>query len=143
MKQWLYALLLIANSAVAEMVIAEPWAAATPPAATVGGGYMQIRNTGSAADRLIAATSPLSERVEMHASMMENGIAKMRQQPSLTIPAGGQLELKPGGSHLMFVGLKRPFKQGEKVPVTLHFERAGEVRTALSVQRLGAKAHAH
>lgn len=144
MRSVLYALLLLATSpAAAAVIVDNPWARATPPGAKIAGGYMVIRNTGPAPDRLIDATSPVSERVEMHVSSEENGIMKMRQQENLPVPAGGRLELKPGGGHLMFVGLKRPLKQGESVPLLLRFERAGEIRTDLHIQAIGARSHSH
>ena len=142
-KRLLYLLLLIAPPALAELMIENPWAGATPPGAVVGGGYLVIRNTGAIADRLIGASSPAAERVEMHVSSVEGGIAKMRQQESLAVPAKGRLELKQGEAHLMLVGLKQPLKQGDSVPLMLRFERAGEVRTELHVERLGARSHAH
>ena len=68
---------------------------------------------------------------------------RMRQVNGVEIPAKGAVELKPGGFHLMFIELKAPFKQGEKVPVTLRFEKAGEVKTELAVEgaRAGGSAH--
>jgi len=142
-KRLLYALFFVAPSALAGVVIENPWAAATPPGASVGGGYLVIRNTGFAPERIIGASSPASQRVEMHMSMSEGDIMKMRQQNSMTIPANGRLEFKPGGTHLMFVGLKQPFKEGGTVPLTLRFEGAGELKTELHVQGLGAHSHAH
>ncbi|MBI4290210.1 MAG: copper chaperone PCu(A)C [Betaproteobacteria bacterium] len=143
MKQWFYALLMLAPSALAGVIVENPWAPATPLGASVGGGYLVIRNPDGTPDRLIGASSPVAERVEMHVSVTQGEIAKMRIQQSLPIPANGRLELKPGAGHLMFVGLKQPFKQGDLVPLTLRFERAGEVNTKLNVERLGAHRHAH
>jgi len=143
MKRLLLALLFIAPSAHAGIIVENPWAAATPPGASVGGGYLVVRNTGASPERLIGASSPIAERVEMHVSITEGDIVKMRQQQSLTVPANGRLELKPGAGHLMFVGLKKPFKQGDTVPLTLRFERAGKVGTALNVERLGARSGSH
>lgn len=143
MKQWFYTLLLLAPSAFAGVIVENPWAGATPPGASVGGGYLVIRNPDGAPDRLIGASSPVCERVEMHVSVTEGDVVKMRQRQSLPVPANGRLELKPGAGHLMFVGLKQPFKQDDKVPLTLRFERAGEVNTELYVERLGARNHTH
>lgn len=144
MKPLLYALLLLAASpAAATLVVEDPWARATPPGASVAGGYLVIRNTGPAPDRLVGASSPIADRVEMHVSFEDDGIMRMRQQDSLAIPAGGHLELKPGAGHLMFVGLKQPFKEGQLVPLILRFEHGGELRTELHVGRIGARAHSH
>lgn len=144
MRFVLCALLLLATSpAAAAVILDKPWARATPPGAKIAGGYLVIRNTGSVPDRLMGATSPVAARVEMHVTSEENGIMKMRQRESLPVPAGGRLELKPGAGHLMFVGLKRPLKQGEHVPLILRFKEAGEMRTELHVEALGARGHSH
>lgn len=143
MRRLLYFLLAVASPAFADLVVENPSAGATPPGASVGGGYMLIRNTGSAPDKLVGASSPMSERVEMHVSSSEGGVVRMRQQENLTVPAKGRLELKPGGGHLMLVGLKQPLKPGDTVVLTLRFERAGDVRTELHVEKLGARRHAH
>jgi copper(I)-binding protein len=113
----------------------------------VAGGYMLIRNQG-AADRLVSASSPAAAKVELHVHINDGGVMKMREVPGYDVPAKGSFELKPGGAHLMFMNIKQPFKEGEKVPVTLKFEKAGEVRAEFHVGRLGegaspAKQHQH
>ena len=124
----------------AQMQIDKPWARATAPGASVAGGYMVIRNAGAAADRLVSVSSPASAKVEMHVHINDNGVMKMREVPGYDVPAKGMFELKPGGAHLMFMDLKRPFKEGEKVPVKLKFEKAGEVSAEVHVGRLGESA---
>ena len=118
----------------------KPWARATPAGASVGGGYVTLRNTGAAADRLVGASSPVSARTEMHEMTFVDNIMKMREVKGIEVPAKGSVELKPGSYHLMFVELKAPLKQGEKVPVTLKFEKAGEVKVELAVEAMGAAA---
>ncbi len=130
---------LMAFSTQAQMQIEKPWARATAPGAKVAGGYMLIRNRG-AADKLVSASSPSAGKVELHVHINDNGVMKMREVPGYEVPAKGQFELKPGGAHLMFMDLKRPFKEGEKVPVTLKFEKAGEVSAEFLVGRLGGSA---
>ena len=120
--------------------IEHPWARATPPGASVGGGFATVRNAGVEPDKLIGASSPAADHVELHVMSMDNGIMRMRQVPSFAVPARGELTLKPGGKHLMFLGLKRPLKPGEKVPVKLRFERAGEVQVQLEVGSMGQMA---
>jgi periplasmic copper chaperone A len=127
-------------SLLAQVAIEKPWARATAPGASIAGGYMIIRNPGAAADRLVSASSPASARVEMHVSVNENGVMKMREVPGYDVPAKGAFELKPGGAHMMFVDIKRPFKEGEKVPVTLKFEKAGEVKAEFQVGGMGGSA---
>lgn len=120
----------------AQIEIEKPWARATAPGATVAGGYMTIRNRGSAPDRLVGVSSPAAARVETHVHRMEGNVMKMREVPGYEVPANGSFTLKPAGGHLMFVNIKQPFKEGDKVPATLKFERAGEVKVELRVGRL-------
>jgi copper(I)-binding protein len=127
---------LVAFSAHAQLQIEKPWARATAPGAAVAGGYMLIRNRG-AADRLVSASSPAAAKVELHVHINEGGVMKMREVPGYDVPAKGSFELRPGGAHLMFMNIKQPFKEGEKVPVILKFEKAGEVRAEFHVGRLG------
>jgi len=137
MRIALFLLILIpAFSAEAQVQIERPWARATAPGAQVAGGYLVIRNQGAAADRLVSASSPAAAKVEMHVSINDNGVMKMREVQGYDVPAKGSFELKPGGAHLMFVDIKRPFKEGEKVPVKLKFEKAGEVGAEFHVGRL-------
>jgi periplasmic copper chaperone A len=124
----------------AQMQIEKPWARATSPGASVAGGYMVIRNAGAGADRLVSASSPAAAKVELHVHINDNGVMRMREVPGYAVPAKGTFELKPGGAHLMFVDIKRPFKEGDKVPVNLKFEKAGEVSAEFQVGRLGAGA---
>ena len=126
--------------------IEKPWTRATAPGAAVGGGFATIRNTGKTADRLVSASSPVAASVELHEMAMVRDVMKMREVKALDLPANGVIELKPGGYHLMLMGLKAPLKQGEKAPVTLKFEKAGEMKVELSVESLGAGtagAHSH
>lgn len=130
----------VAFSAQAQVQIEKPWARATAPGATIAGGYMVIRNQGTAGDRLVSASSPAAAKVGLHVSTNDNGVMKMREVPGYDVPAKGAFELKPGGAHLMFMDIKRPFKEGEKVPVTLKFEKAGEVKAEFQVGGMGASA---
>ena len=123
--------------------IIEPWTRATPATAPSGGGYLTITNKGTAADRLIAVRSPTAGKVELHEMKMEGNIMRMRElEKGIEIPPGGTVELKPGGFHIMFLGLKSPFEKDAKVPATLVFEKAGNVDVELQVAPLGASAPA-
>lgn len=137
-------LVLITGSAWAQVEIENPWARATPPGAKIAAGYMVIRNTSAAADRLVAVTSPAAARVETHVHVHDGDIMRMREVKGYDVPAKGSFELKPSGSHLMFVDIKRPFKEGDKVPATLKFEKAGEVKVEFQVGPLaGPPPHRH
>jgi len=124
----------------AQIQIEKPWVRATAPGATVAGGYMVIRNAGAAADRLVSASSPAAAKVELHVHINDNGVMKMREVPGYDVPAKGTFDLKPGGAHLMFMDVKRPFKEGEKLPVKLKFAKAGEVSAEFHVGRIGGSA---
>jgi copper(I)-binding protein len=100
-----------------------------------GAGYLTVTNTGAAADRLLSATSPAAGRVEIHQSMVMNGVAMMHgAEEGVAVPAGGKAVLAPGGYHLMLIGLKAASPVGGSIPVTLTFERAGKVTTSLAVR---------
>lgn len=137
MRMLLLVAAIAASTAEAQVEIDKAWARATAPGAEVAGGYMTIRNRGGVPDRLMGASSPAAARVEMHVHIREGEVMKMRQVPAYDVPANGSFELKPGGAHLMFVRIARPFKEGDKVPVKLRFENAGEVSAEFHVGRLG------
>jgi len=124
--------------------IDQPWARATPPSAPAGGGFLKITNTGTAPDRLVSASSPAADIVQVHEMKMDGAVMRMREvEKGLEIPAGGTVTLAPGGFHLMMMGLKGPLKQGTNVPVTLVFEKAGKIEIELSVAGLGATQPSH
>jgi iron complex transport system substrate-binding protein len=129
------ALVLPAARAAAEAPIAveSAWARPTPAGVTVGAGYLVIQNRGRDPDRLQGASLTQAERVEMHESRVEEGLARMRPVASLAIGPGMSLRFEPGALHLMLLGLKGPLVAGERVRLTLHFERAGPVETELMV----------
>jgi len=142
MRYWLIAAALLALPAWAQVSAEQPWTRATPPGAKVGGGFMKLRSSG-AADRVVGASSPVAGRVEMHITVREGNVMKMREVTAFEVPAGGTFELKPGGAHLMLMDLKRPLKKGEKVPLTLKLEKGGELKLELTVEEMGARQPAH
>jgi copper(I)-binding protein len=116
------------------LVIDHPWTRPTVAGQSVGGGYLGIHNRGSAADRLLGGTSSAAAKVEVHEMRMEGDVMRMREVGGLALPAGGRVKLEPGGLHLMLVGLKAPLKVGDKVPLTLRFEKAGQIEVMLHVE---------
>jgi periplasmic copper chaperone A len=123
-----------------DLVITQAWSRATPGGAKIAGGYLSIENRGSAPDRLIGGSADISDKVQLHEMAMNNGVMTMRQlDKGLPIEPGKTVKLAPGGYHLMLLDLKSPLKQGDKVPVTLEFERAGKVKLSLDVQGVGAQ----
>jgi periplasmic copper chaperone A len=135
--------LAFAGPASAQVHIDNPWSRATPPGAQTAAGYMTIRNASANAERLLGASSPASEKVETHVTIRDGDISRMREVKGYDIPAKGAFELKPGGAHLMFVNIRKPFNAGDKVPLTLRFERAGEVKIELRVEPLGGMGEMH
>lgn len=123
---------------VGDLEIEHPWSRATPPGAKVAGGYFTVVNKGSAPDRLLSISSDISDKAELHEMGVKDGVMTMRPvSGGLEIPAGGKVALKPGAYHLMFTGLKRQPKQGEKFPATLTFEKAGSVKVEFAVEGMG------
>src|SRR5258705_8549185 len=123
-----------------DLVITQAWSRATPGGAKVGGGYLTIQNKGSVADRLIGGAADVADKVQLHEMSTTNGVMTMRPLgKGLSIGPGKTVKLTPGGYHLMLLDLKNPLKQGDKVPVTLEFEKAGKVKLSLDVQAVGAK----
>ena len=123
-----------------DLVITQPWSRATPGGAKTGAGYLTIENKGSAPDRLVAVSGDVAGRIEVHEMAVNNGVMTMRPlEKGLVIEPGKTVALSPGGYHLMLMELKSPLKQGDKLPVTLEFEKAGKVAVTLEVQAVGAK----
>jgi periplasmic copper chaperone A len=136
MKAALLLFTLIASPAMAQVTVVDGWSRATAPGAKIAAGYMTIKNAAKTPDKLLSASSPAAEKVETHVTVKEGDIFRMREVKGYDIPAGGSFELKPGGAHLMLVNVKAPLKEGDKVPLTLRFEHAGQVKTELHVGRL-------
>lgn len=129
-----------------DLEIGHPWSRQTPDGAKVGVGYIKsIRNNGTTPDRLVAVEAAIASKVEIHESREVDGVARMRPVEAIDIPAGGEVSLAPSGYHMMLTGLKEPLSEGENIPATLVFERAGRVEVELQVEAMGAtpKAHSH
>ncbi len=108
------------------------WARPTVQGQGAGGGFLKITG-GAAGDRLVSGSTTISKAVELHTMSMDGDVMRMRQVPAIEVPAGGMVELKPGGLHVMFMGLKQPLKAGDSFPLTLRFEKAGEVKVDVKV----------
>ena len=125
---------------VGAIVIEAPWARATPGGAQVAGGFLKLSNTGSRPDRLIGGTFPLAAAVELHQMSVADGIMKMRRlENGLDIGPGQTVELKPGGYHLMFTGLRGGLEAGQTIKGTLRFENAGTVELEYRVAPIGSQ----
>jgi len=120
------------------IMVEQPWARASAGPAKAGAAYMTLANMGNEADRLIDVKSELAARTEMHNHIMENGVMKMRKVDGIEVAPGTPTALQPGGLHIMFLGLKKPFVEGEKLPLTLVFKNAGVIKVEFVVQGVGA-----
>jgi hypothetical protein len=141
-----FAVTLLAEPARAEevkagdLVITDAWSRATPNGAKIGSGYLTIENKGSTPDRLVGIAADIAGKVEVHEMAMKNGVMTMRPlDKGLTIDPGKTVKLAPGGNHLMLFDLKSALKQGDTLPITLEFEKAGKVKVSLDVQGIGAQ----
>ncbi|OSI09714.1 copper chaperone PCu(A)C [Neisseria zoodegmatis] len=140
MKKLLSALMLAGlchTAFAADIDVDDVWARATVEGMTMGGAFMDIKNETKSDDVLVGATSPVSDRVEMHTHTNDKGVMRMREvKGGIPLPKGKETKLQPGGYHVMFMGLKAPLKEGDKFPLTLKFKKAKpktvevEVKTA-------------
>jgi len=120
------------------ITVEAPWSRATPGGAQVAGGYMKITNAGKDADRLTGGTFPNAARFEIHEMKTEGSVVTMRPLPKgLEIKPGETVEFKPGGYHVMFMGLKQGLKEGQTVKGTLTFEKAGTIDVEYRVGSIG------
>ncbi len=130
------------NAKVGSVQIENAYTRATVPGQQAAGGFMKIENKG-AADQLVSASSPVAGEVQLHEMAMDGNVMKMRQVKDIAVPAGGAVELKPGGLHLMFMNIKAPLTAGETVPVKLKFAKAGEVEVKMPVNAMGNPGAGH
>lgn len=120
-----------------DLSIGHPWSRAAIAGST-GAGFLSVTNKGAAADRLIGARAAYARKVELHTHLMDNGVMRMREvEGGIPLPPGEKVELKPGGFHIMLIGLSQPLKAGERAPLTLVFETAGEIEVELAVEAAG------
>ena len=123
----------------ASIQVEQPWARATPAGASTGAVYLTITNKSHDADRLLGASSDVAEKLQIHEMKVVNGTMEMREvSGGLPVPPSGSVELKPGGYHVMLMGLKKPLKVGETIPLTLDFEKAGKVSITVPIRAMGA-----
>jgi copper(I)-binding protein len=144
MKLPVVVLILIASLAqsfaASPIAIERPWARASAPGQTVGGGFMTILHQGATEDRLVSATTPIAREVQIHTMNMDGGVMRMRLvEGGLAIPAGGRVVLQPGGLHLMFMELSAPLAAGSTFPVTLRFANAGDIKVEFNVEARTAR----
>jgi copper(I)-binding protein len=131
------------------LAIAHPWSMELPPNAPTVAAYFVISNNGTEADRLTGIDSPIAGSAQLHEHVSKDGLMKMQQVGSVEIPAGGAVTFAPMAYHVMLLDLKDRSKltDGQSFPLTLHFEKAGDVPVEVMVQKQAAEkegtSHAH
>lgn len=129
----------LAEAADATVTVNDAWVRAS--AGGNGAAYATLANAGTADDRLIAVKGDAAASIELHEVIMEGDVMQMRPVDGIAVPAGGSAELKPGGSHIMLIGLKAPLAEGDHVALTFVFETAGEIALDVPVQAAASTGH--
>ena len=128
---------LAADTTVGGLTVSNPWARASAGGSRPGVAYLTIANKGGA-DSLTRASSPVAGRVELHRIIHDGDRARMGKIEKIRLPKGKSVELKPGGLHIMLMGLKRQLKEGETFPLSLYFAEAGKVDVTVRIMGAGA-----
>lgn len=135
---------------VGELHIAHPWSREMPPVAPTAAAYFVVHNKGAEADRLLSVSTPHAGKAELHEHMHADGVMKMQQVQNVTIPAGGEVKFEPMGYHVMMFNLQQQAKDGERFPLILTFEKAGQLNVEVAVhkdapasEQAPAEGHAH
>ncbi|MBV9827456.1 MAG: copper chaperone PCu(A)C [Alphaproteobacteria bacterium] len=130
---WLSASALAQNGAVE---VSNAWARGTPGGAQIGAAYLTLQS--SSGDRLTGIATSVAQKAELHTMTMDNGVMKMRPLDGVDLPAGQTVSLKPGGIHIMLMGLKAPLQPGQSFPMTLQFAKAGSREVTVAIEKPGA-----
>jgi copper(I)-binding protein len=126
------------DAKVGDLVIMEPWARATIGQVKTGAVYLTVINHGAAGDRLLALSTPVAAKAQLHSNIVDAGVMKMRPVEAIDIEAKGSTALEPGGVHVMLMGVRNPLEEGDVFPMTLTFETAGSVDVEVHVQGIAA-----
>jgi copper(I)-binding protein len=132
--------LVAASTALAQpsqLEVNNAWAGATPGKSENGAAYVTIQSP--TADRLVSASTPVAKKAELHTMSMQGMVMKMRPISGVDIPADQPVSLKPGGEHIMLMGLNQPLREGQSFPLTLDFEKAGPRTVTVAVEKAGSK----
>lgn len=128
-----------------ELHIAHPWSQELPPNAPNVAAYFIVHNRGASDDRLLGVDSPITARAELHEHVHQDGLMKMQQVQSVAVPAGKDLVFAPGAYHVMLIAPsdRSLLSDGKRFPLTLHFEKAGDVTVEVAVQKQAPEGAAH
>ena len=118
-----------------DIMLHMPWSRALPPVATNGAAYLMVHNNGNTSDKIIAIKSPIAKTVMMHQSVSENGNVHMEHIKELSVKPRGMINFKPGGYHVMLMGLNKPLVAGESFPITVVMEKAGEITGLVKIKK--------
>ena len=124
-----------AQSTSSGIQIDHPWSRAS--AGRTGVVYLTIKNTGATDDQLVGVSAPIADKAQLHSTMNDNGVMKMRPIAELPVKHGGEVTLKPEGMHVMLIDLHHPLKAGDTFPVTLTFAKAGKIDATVTVEKAG------
>lgn len=128
-----------AQSANEDVAISNAYVRAVPPGQANSAAFMEIKNSGGMDHSLVSGGSPAAEAVELHTHTMEDGVMRMRRIDKIDLPAGQEVSLKPGGLHVMLIGLKQPLVPERSIPITLRYEDGSEVTVKVPVRKLQMK----
>lgn len=122
------------SGATGGITVSDAWVRNPAIADQPGAAYLVIQNSGVAEDKLLSVDSDVAKTIELHQSLESDGMMSMSPVPNIPVPANGKVELKPGSFHMMLMGLTRPLKIGDKVQLTLNFEKAGKIPVMAEVK---------
>jgi len=126
----------VAGSTGPQVSVEDAWARPVPAAGGNGAIFFQLVNTGNEADQLVGGETPAAGTVEVHQTKMEEGVMKMEHISGLEVPAKGEVVLKPGGYHVMLIDVNQPLAPGDTLPITLRFEKSGEMKMDVEVREM-------
>lgn len=127
-----------AQGAKPSIEVTHAWARAMPKGARAGAAYITVVNKGTSDDRLLSASTPVAAQAQLHTTITDNGVMKMRPVSAIDVKPGATVTLKPGGLHMMLTGLKQPLSEGQSFLLTLTFAKAGKIETTVQVKKVGA-----
>lgn len=133
--------LLMGSALAADLTVSNPWVREAPPGARALGAFMVVSNAAGAEHLLVGARSAAFDKVELHRTYMEGGMAKMAPVPGIAIPAKGEIAFAPGGLHLMLIGPREALKAGDKLEITLEFKDGTTLPVSFDVRKGEGMAH--
>ena len=125
-----------AGSAGPQISVEDAWARPVPAAGGNGAVFMRLVNAGGEPDQLVGGQSPVAGSVEVHQTKMEEGVMKMEHIPGLEVPPKDEVLLEPGGYHVMLIDVSGPLEVGDSLPITLRFEKSGEMKLDVEVREM-------